>query len=84
MVRRFPELLILITRTDVRPELNKVAATYDPVVDACIIQHTHRGLVNVIGVLVADVVLLVTMLIGLLRHANKNSTGIWNLLYQQV
>ena len=29
-----------------------------------------------------DVVLLLTMLIGLLRH--RNSAGIWKLLYQQV
>jgi len=31
---------------------------------------------------VVDVVLLLAMLIGLLRH--RNSVGIWKLLYQQV
>lgn len=58
--------------------------TYNPFLDACTFQHTRRGLVNAVGTLVVDVVLLVTMLIGLLRHSNRNSSGIWKLLYQQV
>jgi threonine/homoserine/homoserine lactone efflux protein len=57
---------------------------YDPILETCIIQGTHRGLVNALGVLVVDVVLLMAMLIGLLRHANRSSTGIWQVLYQQV
>lgn len=57
---------------------------YSPIVDTCIVSHTHRGLVNAVGILVADVVLLLTMLIGLLGHAHRSSTGIWKLLYQQV
>ncbi len=57
---------------------------YNPIVDTCIVSHTHSGLVNAIDILVADVVLLLTMLIGLLRHAHRSSTGIWKLLYQQV
>jgi len=60
----------------VKPEFN-------PLVNACIVIHTHEGLANSIAVLVADIVLLLTMLIGLLRHANKNPSGVWNLLYQQ-
>ena len=32
----------------------------------------------------ADIVLLLAMLIGLLRHENKNPSGMWKLLYQQV
>jgi len=40
------------------------------------------ALVNAIGVLVVDVVLLLTMLIGLLRHVSGSSVGIWKLLYQ--
>ena len=46
--------------------------------------HTRRGLANALGVLGADAVLLLTMLIGLLRHAHKHPSGIWKLLYQQV
>jgi hypothetical protein len=57
---------------------------YNPIVDACVILHTRRALTNAIGVLVVDVVLLLTMLIGLLLHAHRHSTGIWKLLYQQV
>ena len=52
--------------------------------DTCTFLQTHKALVNCIAVLVADVVLLLTMLIGLLRHAHRSSTGIWKLLYQQV
>jgi hypothetical protein len=39
---------------------------------------------NAIGILVVDIVLLLMMLIGLLRHTDKNSTSIWKLLYEQV
>ena len=51
---------------------------------ACIFLHTHKGIVNAIGVLVVDAMLLLAMLIGLLRTSHKNATGIWKLLYQQV
>jgi len=57
--------------------------SYNAVVNTCVALHTHRGLVNAVGVLVVDVVLLLTMLIGLLRHSHKSSTGVWKLLYQQ-
>ncbi len=59
-------------------------ASYDPILETCITLKTRRGLVNAIAVLVVDVVLLMMMLIGLLRHAHRSSTGIWYLLYQQV
>jgi hypothetical protein len=65
-------------------ESYKVSSLYNPVVDTCEILHTRRGLVNAVAMLVIDVVLLVTMLIGLLRHVYSNSWGIWKLLYQQV
>jgi hypothetical protein len=52
--------------------------------NSCMVLHAHKGFVNGIGVLVVDVVLLLTMLIGLLRDARRNSIGIWKLLYQQV
>lgn len=64
--------------------ISKLAGTYNPIIGACIILHTRRALVNALGALVVDGVLLLTMLIGLLRHAHRNSTGIWKLLYQQV
>jgi len=44
---------------------------------------THRGLLNAAGVLVVDLVLLVSMLIGLLRHAQRSTGDIWRLLYRQ-
>ena len=56
----------------------------DPVTDSCVIINTDKALVNAIAALVADIVLLLTMLIGLLRHASRGSTGLWKLLYQQV
>ena len=64
--------------------MHEVAGTYSPVTGTCIFLHTHRGLVNAIGILVADAVLLLAMLIGLLRTSHRNATGIWKLLYQQV
>jgi len=63
--------------------LTQIDGIYNPLLETCIIEGTHRGLVNALGVLVVDVVLLVTMLIGLLRYANRSSTGIWKVLYQQ-
>jgi hypothetical protein len=61
-----------------------VEVSYDPVLGSCITLATRRGLTNAIGVLVVDIVLLMIMLIGLLKHSYKSSTGIWYLLYQQV
>jgi threonine/homoserine/homoserine lactone efflux protein len=58
--------------------------TYIVIVNTCVTLHTRRGIVSALGVLVVDIVLLLTMLIGLLRHAQKSSIGIWKLLYQQV
>jgi hypothetical protein len=67
-----------------RAQLKQVEAAFNPLVNACVVLKTHNGLVNALAVLVADMVLLLTMLIGLLRHASRRSTGLWKLLYQQV
>jgi hypothetical protein len=58
--------------------------TYNAVLDACVVEHFHKSLVSPVGMLMVDVVLLVSMLIGLLRHVQRSSTGIWHFLYQQV
>jgi len=63
--------------------LTLLAGTYNPIIDACIILHTRRALVNALGALVVDVMLLLTMFVGLLRPTHRNPTGIWQLLYQQ-
>jgi hypothetical protein len=57
---------------------------YNPIMDTCIVLHTGTGHINATGVLVVDIVLLLTMLIGLLRHVHRNSVGVWKLLYHQV
>jgi hypothetical protein len=72
-----------IVRTDTHTK-NKLETTYNPIPETCVILHTHRGLANATGILVVDVMLLLTMLIGLLRHPHKSSTGMWKFLYQQV
>ncbi|KAI0258208.1 hypothetical protein BC834DRAFT_975362 [Gloeopeniophorella convolvens] len=63
--------------------LTLVKAEYNAILDTCITVNTHKGLINAIAVLAVDSVLLVTMLIGLLRHVHRSSFGIWYLLYQQ-
>lgn len=63
--------------------LTMVEASYNSFLETCITLKTRRGLANAIAVLVVDVVLLMIMLIGLLKHAHRSSTGIWYLLYQQ-
>jgi hypothetical protein len=67
-----------------RAQFKQAEASFNPVVNACVVTKTHNALANALAVLVADMVLLVTMLIGLLRHASRRSTGLWKLLYQQV
>lgn len=67
-----------------RAQLKQLESTFDPLVNTCVPTEIHRGLVNALAVLVADTVLLLAMLIGLLRHANRRSAGLWKLLYQQV
>lgn len=67
-----------------RAQLKQLEAAFDPLVNSCVPIKTEKGLVNASAVLVADMVLLLAMLIGLLRHASRRSTGLWKLLYQQV
>jgi nitric oxide reductase large subunit len=50
----------------------------------CFIARLQKSLIAAIGILVVDIMLLVSMLVGLLRHAHKSTTGLWHLLYQQV
>ena len=84
MVRSFMGILILDSSNWGSRKLQQVHGTYNPIINSCIFLHTHNGLVNAFGILVVDVVLLLTMLIGLLRDAHRSSIGIWKLLYQQV
>jgi hypothetical protein len=86
LVRSFTGALILESTNWRLCKLCKAIGTvkYNPKIDACIVTHTHRGVTNGIGILVVDVMLLLTMLTGLLRYAYLNSTGIWKFLYQQV
>jgi hypothetical protein len=81
-VRKFID--VLVVRTDAHANLNKIDSMYNPIANACAILHTDAGLVNATGVLVADAMLLLMMLIGLLRHPHRNSVGMWKFLYQQV
>ena len=81
LVRNFTNVLV---RTDAHANLNKLDTMYNPIASACAVIHTEDGLLSAIGVLVADVVLLLTMLVGLLRHPHRSSTGMWKFLYQQV
>lgn len=84
MVRSFTGSSCLRSYQLTLTQLPKVAGTYSPVEQTCIVLDTHRGIINGVGILVADVVLLLTMLVGLLRFTYRNPTGIWKLLYQQV
>jgi len=51
--------------------------------NACTGLGFHKYLSAVVVTLVIDIIFLMSMLIGLLRHAHRSSTGIWYLLYQQ-
>ena len=84
LVRSLLGILILVSTNWGAHKLQQADGTYNPILNSCIFLHTHNGIVNVIGILVVDVVLLLTMLIGLLRDARRSSIGIWKLLYQQV
>ncbi|KAI0248179.1 hypothetical protein BJV78DRAFT_1363709 [Lactifluus subvellereus] len=63
--------------------LTTMNVSYNATPGTCTISSLHKLLVNSVGVLVVDVVLLMSMLIGLLRFTHRSSTGIWHLLYQQ-
>jgi hypothetical protein len=69
---------------DSRTLYQKMKVSYDAALGTCTISSLHKLLVNSVGVLVVDVVLFMSMLIGLLRFTHRSSTGIWHLLYQQV
>ncbi|KAH9962064.1 hypothetical protein BGW80DRAFT_868125 [Lactifluus volemus] len=61
----------------------ELRATYDPTLETCNRIVLQKYLVNTIGMLSVDIVLLTSMLIGLLRSSHRSSTGLWHLLYQQ-
>ncbi|KAI0246173.1 hypothetical protein BJV78DRAFT_831768 [Lactifluus subvellereus] len=63
--------------------LTTVKALYNPNQDTCTLLDVRNYLSNPVVGLVVDMVLLMSMLIGLLRYAYRSSTGIWCLLYQQ-
>ncbi|KAH8984002.1 hypothetical protein EDB86DRAFT_169820 [Lactarius hatsudake] len=63
--------------------LTKIESTYNSAFKACLVLNTDSGLVGAGAILAADIILLMIMLIGLLRHAHGSSIGIWNLLYKQ-
>jgi hypothetical protein len=63
---------------------SKLRGLYDLTLGTCVGLDLHKDLMNAVGVLVVDLVLLMSMLIGLLRCSHSSSTGLWQLLYQQV
>ncbi|KAH9173730.1 hypothetical protein EDB89DRAFT_685629 [Lactarius sanguifluus] len=63
--------------------LTKIESTYNSAFEACLVLKTDSGLVGAAAILAADIMLLMIMLIGLLRHAHGSSIGIRNLLYKQ-
>jgi hypothetical protein len=50
----------------------------------CVNANTRRFLVNAVSMLVIDVVLLISMLVGLVRSPHSGSFGLWQVLFQQV
>ncbi|KAI0250082.1 hypothetical protein BJV78DRAFT_619955 [Lactifluus subvellereus] len=65
------------------PSFATLKGLYNPNQGTCVILGIQKSLSAAFAVLVADTVLLMSMLIGLLRHAHRSSTGIWYLLCQQ-
>ena len=74
LVRRFTNALIV---EGIGTHAYKLDTMYNPIVNACTALHTDTGFFNATGTLVADLVLLLTMLFGLLRHPHRSSTGMW-------
>ena len=75
---------VLLELLDSRIHNSKLEPSYNAVLDICIVLDLQKSLVNIVGMMVVDILLLVSMLIGLLQYAHRSSTGIWPLLYQQV
>ncbi|KAH9954911.1 hypothetical protein BGW80DRAFT_381135 [Lactifluus volemus] len=63
--------------------LTTMEVSYNATLRTCIILGLRKCLLNAISSLTVDLMLLMGMLIGLLRHVHRSSTGIWRLLYQQ-
>ncbi|KAH9954914.1 hypothetical protein BGW80DRAFT_381370 [Lactifluus volemus] len=61
----------------------ELRTSYDPFLETCNRINLHKYLPNTVAQLVVDVVLLMSMLIGLRRCSHGSSTGLWQLLYQQ-
>lgn len=83
-VRSLPQEFRVRDAVLIRAQLEQIETAFNPLVNTCVITNTHKGLVNALAVLVADMVLLLALLIGLLRHTSKGSSCLWKLLYRQV
>ena len=83
-VRSSPQEFRVRDAVLMRARLEQIETAFNPLVNTCVITNTRKGLVNALAVLVADMVLLLALLIGLLRHASRGSTCFWKLFYRQV
>ncbi|KAH9962775.1 hypothetical protein BGW80DRAFT_857272 [Lactifluus volemus] len=61
----------------------ELRTSYDPTLETCTTSTTHSFRAGVAGSLVTDVILVISMLIGLVRSPHSSTTGLWRLLYQQ-
>ncbi|KAH9962779.1 hypothetical protein BGW80DRAFT_857527 [Lactifluus volemus] len=63
--------------------LVEMRTSYEPFLGMCVNANTRRFLVNAVSMLVIDVVLLISMLVGLVRSPHSGSFGLWQVLFQQ-
>ncbi len=68
------------------PYHEQVRAVWEPVVKSCIVTNIDVCKVSIVSCLVADTILLLVMLTGLLRlrRHGRGSYELWHLLWRQV
>lgn len=67
------------------PYHEQIHAVWEPAANSCVVTNVHVCKVSMISCLVADTIMLLVMLAGLLRirHSGKGY-ALWHLLWKQV
>jgi hypothetical protein len=77
--------MIVFNHLALLPYHEQIRSVWDPVVKSCVVTNVHVCKVSIVSYLVADTILLLILLAGLLRlRLGGKSFKLWHFLWKQV
>ena len=78
--------MIMFNHLAVLPYRKQIRSVWEPVAKSCIITNIDTCKISIVSCFVADIILLLVMLAGLLRLRRRGggSYDLWHLLWKQV